>query len=348
MACMKCGSDWITATGKDCVSCPHCCKQQRCKARKQGRFAGRANVKCKHCGREFEPSSNGQQCCSVACRQAARKVWLAKWRSDYNKNYRAGRLRGTQDRKRKVVACAMCGGKLKKNQEKYCSRKCFADAKKCGIQAWDRTNQLESVFHRGGRWNNSPSKRHAKAVRRLDEWLRKAAGLCDQMLKLNAIPVKECDQCGKPCKGAAERFCSYECMGAWRGPRPCRCGRIVLDSSAHGSPSCDVCKRESRRQHRRMYGSYRKRCRTYGGYFNAVVKPRDVFSRDKWRCHVCGKKTSMVFSNHDPRSATVDHHPTPLSKGGDHDWHNVRCACFACNTVKGNKWDGQRRLALRS
>jgi 5-methylcytosine-specific restriction endonuclease McrA len=63
-------------------------------------------------------------------------------------------------------------------------------------------------------------------------------------------------------------------------------------------------------------------------------------------CHICRKKTHKIYSSHDPLSATVDHHPIPLSKGGDHDWHNVRCACKRCNELKGNKWDGQRRLSL--
>jgi 5-methylcytosine-specific restriction endonuclease McrA len=54
-----------------------------------------------------------------------------------------------------------------------------------------------------------------------------------------------------------------------------------------------------------------------------------------------------VYHHDDPLSATVDHHPIPLSKGGDHDWHNVRCACKRCNELKGNKWNGQMRLKLR-
>jgi 5-methylcytosine-specific restriction endonuclease McrA len=36
-----------------------------------------------------------------------------------------------------------------------------------------------------------------------------------------------------------------------------------------------------------------------------------------------------------------------LSKGGDHDWHNVRCACRQCNSRKSDAWDGQRRLPMR-
>jgi 5-methylcytosine-specific restriction endonuclease McrA len=52
------------------------------------------------------------------------------------------------------------------------------------------------------------------------------------------------------------------------------------------------------------------------------------------------------WANNHPMEATVDHYPIPLSKGGDHDWHNVKCAHRKCNSERGNKWDGQRRLAF--
>jgi hypothetical protein len=135
-----------------------------------------------------------------------------------------------------------------------------------------------------------------------------------------AASQRRCEMCGNPCNCRNSRFCSYACKGKWRGDRECKCGQIVPNATAFSKPYCDSCKREARRRQKRMYGDYRKRCRTYGGHFNAAVHPKAVFVRDKWRCHICGT---------------------------NHDWHNVRCACFKCNTLKGNKWDRQRRLALR-
>ena len=157
-----------------------------------------------------------------------------------------------------------------------------------------------------------------------------------------------CEVCGNETNYLDARCCSYACKKAWRGPRPCKCGQLVLNARLFGHPHCEPCKRESRRLHKRMYGSYRRRCRTYGGYFNKDVRPADVFQRDKYVCHICGKKAHRLYRSHDPLSATVDHHPIPLSRGGDHDWHNVRCACKRCNELKGNKWDGQLRLRLES
>ena len=230
--------------------------------------------------------------------------------------------------------CQGCGALITrercgKDSRKYCGKPCYFAAVRSGVQ------QFKGRMH--------------------DAW----AALADWAHDWNAQRPKPrkprqrkprplCQHCGKkPCR-IRGRFCSYACNRSWRGPRACACGAVVQDATAFGkAPYCMSCKAESRRAQRRMYGSYRKRCRAYGGYFNAAVKPSGVFVRDEWRCHICKKKTHKVFRVDDNLSATVDHHPIPLSKGGDHDWHNVMCACFGCNTRKGNKWDGQRRFALQ-
>lgn len=308
MACQGCGSKWVTQRGKDCTSCPYCCKLSRCKERKHGRWNEAK-------GQPFLPSVFKKE----------RK-----------------RAKRTSDQ------CGYCLGRLKSGQPKYCSRKCFNDARKSGVQSWDRTSQLEGCYHRGGRWNNAPSKAYVISVGKLDAWLAKASGLCRKMLKIHESQAL-CEVCGIACKDGASRFCSFTCNKAWRGDRQCRCGITVCNATAFGpAPLCEECGRQSRRVQKRMYGCYRRRCRTYGGHYNPTVKPSEVFERDGWRCHVCRRRTHKVFSVHDPRSATIDHHPIPLSKGGDHDWHNVRCCCFECNSLKGAKWDGQRRLRIKS
>lgn len=312
MACQGCGSKWVTQRGKDCTSCPYCCKLSRCKERKHGRWNEPK-------GKPFLPSVFKKE---------------------------------RKQAKRTSKQCGYCSGRLKSGQPKYCSRKCFNDARKSGVQSWDRTSQLEGCYHRGGRWNNAISKNHLKRIGKLDAWLMKASRLWQAMIEENAKCSRECETCGEPVgnqhHAGMGRFCSLACTYAWRGVRSCKCGNGVPDSSAVSKPTCDECKRKARRLHNRMYGCYSRRCKTYGGHYNPTVKPRGVFERDGWRCHVCKRKTHKVFSLHDPRSATVDHHPIPLSKGGDHDWHNVRCCCFECNSLKGAKWDGQRRLRIKS
>jgi 5-methylcytosine-specific restriction endonuclease McrA len=226
----------------------------------------------------------------------------------------------------------------------YCSKKCFFDARNSGDQKWDTTNQRKASWHRSGPYATAPSVRLMKHVANCHLAIVRA-GNAFSLLAARELNRPSCDHCGNPCNDRASRFCSRQCNKAWRGDRHCACGTVVHNSAAFGlAPHCRECRRQAARLHKRMYGCYRRRCRTYGGFFNPEVKPNDVFVQDKWRCHICGRKTSKVFSNTDPRSATVDHHPIPLSKGGDHEWHNVRCACFECNSKKGAKWDKQNRL----
>lgn len=352
MACRKCGSDWKTATGRDCQRCPHCDKAQRHLARKAGRWVEvTEQANCKNCGKQFTnvgANVGKAKCCSPECADACQKAW----RKAYSAEYSSGRRRGTQaSRRLPKPTCKRCGQSFRRkyggnDANLYCSKRCFYDARNAGDHEWDRTNQLKATWHKMGPYSSAPSVMALRQIAKGWSQIFKCQNLLPKMMAL-AASQRRCEVCGNPCNHRNSRFCSYACKWEWRGDRECKCGQIVPDSTACSKPYCDVCKRESRRRQKRMYGDYRKRCRTYGGHFNAAVHPKAVFVRDKWRCHICGTKTSKVFRLDDPLSATVDHHPVPLSKGGDHDWHNVRCACFKCNTLKGNKWDRQRRLALR-
>lgn len=293
---------------------------------------GRVSVSCEHCKKQFTTTlkrkKEGHMFCGRACMRQALQCELRH--------------------------CVECGKAFRRNPKGpggkndkalFCSKPCYFAARSAGRVAWDTTNQRKAAWHRLGPYASAPSARLMRRIAKAHAVIEKTGrALCTLANKELHRPT--CEHCNLPCKDGASRFCSYECNKAWRGPRPCKCGSVVDNASAYASPSCKACQAESRRQQRRMYGSYKRRCRTYGGYFNPDVKPKTVFVRDGWRCHLCGVKTRKVFCVHDQHSATVDHHPIPLSKGGDHDWHNVRCACFGCNTKKGNKWDGQKRMSL--
>lgn len=335
MACSKCGSDWTTKTGKDCASCPHCCKQQRTKARKQGRWSDACNGlrNCEVCSSEFSASSSRQKCCSVACRQSLRKMWLAKWKPEYSKDYSGGRLRGTQKPKRKSPVCRMCGGTFtRKGPKQYCSRKCFAEARKCGVQSWDRTNQLEAVYHRGGRWKNAPSKAYVAAVGRIDAWLAKASGLCSAMLKANAEDIAACVDCERAC---------VSCGGS-------------LPTFHRGRKQCNACRRSKKRklarERRRLFGNHRRRCRSYGVPFDRTITAVAVFARDGLRCQCCGRvclnEFRMIDGVPDRRSPTIGHIVALCRKLKGHTWDNVQCECWGCNIKKGARSEGQHRLMV--
>ncbi len=316
MACLRCRSDWVTLKGKDMVSCPECCKQQRCKARRQGRLPAEESKQCERCGCEFIASGANAMArsryCS-ACSDLARQEYLQA-RKD---KIKSGEWKPKPQRKMKGRKCLRCGAQLNQNQSKYCGGECYNAAKKEGIQSWDRTRQLESIWHRGGRWACAPSRKPIAEMRHnMHAFLRKVSRLYARV----SAPIRRCRQCGVE---SQQRICSPECKAAYDASRLLR-----------------------RKQAKKQAASYRKKCRRYGGYYNAKVTRIKVFKRDSWRCHVCKKKCLRYWAHNHPLEATVDHHPIPLSKGGDHDWHNVRCAHRKCNSKKGNKWDGQRRLAF--
>ena len=72
----------------------------------------------------------------------------------------------------------------------------------------------------------------------------------------------------------------------------------------------------------------------------------DVFDRDGWRCHLCGRRTpKRLRGSRDGRAPELDHIVT-LADGGSHTWGNVACACRECNMKKGSKSAGQLGLQL--
>lgn len=59
-----------------------------------------------------------------------------------------------------------------------------------------------------------------------------------------------------------------------------------------------------------------------------------VFTRDRWRCHLCGEKVDKRLRWPDPMSASLDH-VRPICRGGSHTYFNVRLAHLTCNVRKG-------------
>lgn len=182
---------------------------------------------------------------------------------------------------------------------------------------------------------------------RLGEWF------CDwerQRPKGKVRNALKCLTCGSASVGRGHKWCNHECQLKWRGNRKCSCGTLI-ENASWCTTRCNTCKAKAKRLSRRATSNYRKRCRKYGGYFNGKCKRADILRRDNYICHVCKRKTlsyarliAKGMSLHHPRGATIDHFPVPLSKGGDHDWDNVRCACRKCNVERGAKWDKQPRF----
>ena len=301
MACLRCGSAWTTRWGKDMVSCPECCKQQRCKARKQGRLPTSETKTCERCGRQFEAVGATQvtrkKCCSQ-CKQEARKEYLAARQDEATKRSRLHR----------DIASFM--------------------------------GSVRSVMV-------------AQSA---------ASARCRMRLENPPVVCRNCSKPFLPDARRSSRFCSWACCSEFAERRKCvTCGsEFELRAMGRGAkakrmrPECSECVRSRWRKTPRGRAAakkqeHRTRCRKYGVTYDPSVKPRLVFERDGYKCHVCKKKTlprfALVGGKPHHRSPTIDHHPYPLSVGVcGHEWHNVKCCCWGCNVRKGAAWDGQLPL----
>jgi 5-methylcytosine-specific restriction endonuclease McrA len=92
------------------------------------------------------------------------------------------------------------------------------------------------------------------------------------------------------------------------------------------------------RHSRRQAGgnSDRKRARRAGVQYQPINRTK-LFTRDGWRCQICGVKTPKALrGKHEDRSPELDHR-VPLALGGAHTWENIQLACRKCNGAKGGR-----------
>lgn len=331
MACKKCGSGWVTATGRDCSRCPHCDKLQLCLARKAGRWTEPVVVKqCACCGRDFE---------AVGPKQISQRVLCGD--PDCDKTHRkAGKerraagvflMQQSHGTTKPCRHCKRCGkGPLARHQKDYCSRECAgADAREYKRDFMGVPAVIRKSLHLAS-WFVS--------------WDTEREAACRP-----APAARLCVVCDKPTQSHEHRFCSRECMYAWRGDRPCdKCGGVVHKAQSHGSVVCKSCKKKFRNKNR---SHFRKRARHHGVLYVPVSR-LFIYERDKWICQICHRRCkgkwliNKVTGKPHPLSPTIDH-IIPMACGGDHVPENLQLACFACNTKKGATRHGQLRLAIR-
>jgi 5-methylcytosine-specific restriction endonuclease McrA len=98
------------------------------------------------------------------------------------------------------------------------------------------------------------------------------------------------------------------------------------------SPECSLVARRECKRANRIAGKAIKRAATV-----EVVSPQRVFERDGWRCYLCGCDTPQALRGTYEANAPELEHMVPLSRGGAHSYANTRCACRACNLIKGDR-----------
>lgn len=156
-----------------------------------------------------------------------------------------------------------------------------------------------------------------------------------------------CCDCGRPMQ-PGRKYCtvcsvSRSRAGRWeRGVKVCtECGDHLGEIYRGMGNLCAPCREARDRERKRVYrievgASHRARCRFYGVPYDRSLKRGRVFRRDRYRCHICGKKTLPATHSSHPRHPTIDC-IVPLSVEGSpgYVYENVACACFQCNSVKG-------------
>lgn len=164
-----------------------------------------------------------------------------------------------------------------------------------------------------------------------------------------------CVNCGKSVTKRQRRgeFCSASCARSylstrrqssggdprWREAKCAVCSKAFF-TAVQNCASCSVeCKTRLDARIRDRARAVR-RIREVAAYVEDVDRHK-VFAADGYHCHLCGDLTDRTKAAPHPKSPTIDH-VIPLAQGGKHEMANVRTACFACNSIKGDRGGGEQ------
>lgn len=211
-------------------------------------------------------------------------------------------------------------------------------------------DECNEKFH-GRRVGTDNSKRICKADG-CDNIASRNRLYCGECLaKLNTCDVyfKKCNNCGKLFTARWKNilYCNDECFKFHR--RESGLARPI-------NRTCVVCKKEYIFERGKNFDSYcstscrnvikkirrreskRRRKARMKTTIISIFRDVDIFirDRDRYRCHLCGKKLNRKNRVPHPMAPTIDH-IIPISCGGTHTRRNVKCACFKCNAKKGNR-----------
>jgi|694.fasta_scaffold82447_1 hypothetical protein len=354
---------------KWCDPCRKAAKAKGEKGRKRKAWQELQSKPCEQCGQEWKPKRRSTRFCSPRCRSLASGDRLvlscaccgesfeccsayAKARK-YCSRECSRKHHGVQER-----SCVECGKSFKRSphsrdKAKYCGRACYFAARNAGRQAWDRTRQLEGVWHRGGPWACAPSKKPMQEMMtNMGHFLGKLRILYGKAVR----KMPACETCGEPCKREEARFCSPKCCGQNVVQVEChKCGSQCERRGVGKKAMCYGCKEAARkeelRRRRETYGRNHPSRARHLGVKCARFPRKTVFERDGWRCQLCGKPVLRKTTYRKPdgkihsRSPTVDC-IVPMSRGGNYEPDNCQTACFICNSRKGARLLGQMRLPL--
>lgn len=164
--------------------------------------------------------------------------------------------------------------------------------------------------------------------------------------KVCAVYAGYCERCGAAFTARRRRkYCTGRCGAKplTRPARPCKwCASLFVPAGTAKRPTaycCDECRREGYARARKL-GADRREVRIRKARrpkHPSTVDPIKVFTRDRWRCKMCGRYTPPEKRGTcEPDAPELDH-ILPVSRGGEHSYRNTRCACRQCNGAKSDR-----------
>lgn len=123
-----------------------------------------------------------------------------------------------------------------------------------------------------------------------------------------------------------------------RRERPMQCKQCGVTFVGKWKRLCLPCSESNARAFRHR-NKAKRNALARGRPFSAA----DIFERDGWRCHLCGKACDRKAKVPHNKAATIDH-LIPVSDGGLDDPLNVATAHFICNSKRGAGGVAQLRL----
>lgn len=262
---------------------------------------------CEVCARPFTTKLAATKTCGRLCGTALSQLTCHATRS-------------ANAATRKARKCERCGidfiqGKLGKKQrasghvQRYCSRMCSAAA----ARKYATPAEAKRAEH-----ERAKARRHPPPD----------------------PPLWRCTHCDTEFRAARSRlFCCADCRHAAnrKTPTPAACDECGVEFL----PSADYrrrkfCAEGCARRHSKRIAKAKREARERTDQAESV-NPFKVFSRDGWRCYICGVDTPRSLrGTNDPRAPELEH-VVPLARGGSHTYENTACACRACNGAKGTR-----------
>lgn len=237
--------------------------------------------------------------------------------------------------------CLTCGTSLvgKMTEAKYCSRACWlidrnrlhaerseTICKQCGKEFIPKAKDRVMFCSRECAF--AYKREHAKP-------------------KLEKPSTRYCVICGQELAGRASVACSPECRKELArqlaraanarkrqaAARVCaECGKEFV--AEYGDKRRVYCSHKCLTRHNSRIGKHVYKARMRGAERCEAIDPIDVFTRDKWRCYLCGRKTDRRLRGTQSALAPELEHIVPIARGGTNTYDNVACACHDCNRKK--------------